>query len=128
MNLTTKSEYGLRIASYLRDRYNEGPINITEISENLNVSKLYIEQLLRKLKKAGVVESFRGKDGGYMLAQAPEEIVIGDIIRVLEGHINLTYKCDSDKCDVDGCASRGVFNKIDNAVSNVIDKITLDQL
>lgn len=128
MNLTTKSEYGLRALSYLRDRYNEGPIRITEISENLDISKMYIEQLFRKLKSAGIVESFRGKDGGYQLAKAPNQIIVGSVIRILEGHINLTYKCDKDGCEVNDCASREVFSKIDSAVSNVIDQITLDQI
>lgn len=128
MNLTTKSEYGLRALSYLRDRYNDGPINITEISEKLDLSKLYIEQLFRKLKKANIVKSFRGKDGGYTLAKPADEIIVGDIIRVLEGNINLTYKCEKIDCDKEECASRAVFSKIDNAVSRVIDNITLDQI
>lgn len=128
MNLTTKSEYGLRALSYLRDKYNDGPININEISANLDISKLYIEQLFRKLKHAGIVESFRGKDGGYRLAKDPKTIIVGDVIRVLEGNINLTYKCAVDDCKVDDCASREVFSKIDSAVSNVIDRITLDQI
>lgn len=128
MNLTTKSEYGLRIASYLRDKYNQGPISISEISDKLGISKLYIEQLLRKLKKAGIVKSFRGKDGGYTLAKEPSNIIVGDLIRVLEGNINLTYKCQIENCQVENCVSKGVFSQIDTAVSNVIDKITLDQI
>lgn len=128
MNLTTKSEYGLRALSYLREKYNEGPTNITEISDKLNISKLYIEQLFRKLKISGIVVSYRGKDGGYMLAKNPKEIIIGDVIRALEGNIRLTYKCSIDNCDIKECASREVFSKIDSAVSNVIDQITLDQI
>lgn len=128
MNLTTKSEYGLRALSYLRDKYNDGPINISEISANLDLSKTYIEQIFSKLKKANIVKSYRGKDGGYMLAKSPSEIIIGDVIRILEGNINLTDKCDITNCEVDNCASRHVFSEIDTAVANVIDQITLEQI
>lgn len=128
MNLTTKSEYGLRALSYLKDKYHIGPTNITEISSNLNLSKTYIEQIFRKLKNANIIESYRGKDGGYKLKRDPSEIIVGDIIRILEGEIKLTHKCDVKNCEVEDCASREVFSKIDKAVSNVIDKITLDQL
>lgn len=128
MNLTTKTEYGLRALSYLRDKYNEGPININEISSKLDLSKTYIEQIFRKLKKAGIVESFRGKDGGYKLSKHPSEINIGSVIRILEGNIELTNKCEKIDCELEDCASRQVFSKIDYAVSNVIDQITLDQI
>lgn len=128
MNLTTKSEYGLRALSYLRDKYNDGPININQISTELNLSKTYIEQIFRKLKKANIIESYRGKDGGYHLTKKPSEINIGKVIRILEGNISLSNKCDESNCDVEDCASRHVFSKIDSAVSNVIDTITLDQI
>lgn len=128
MNLTTKTEYGLRALSYLRDKYNNGPINISEISSELNLSKTYIEQIFRKLKKANIIESYRGKDGGYQLSKSPSEINVGQVIRILEGDIALSNKCLEENCEVKDCASRHVFSKIDNAVSNVIDKITLDQI
>lgn len=128
MNLTTKTEYGLRALSYLRDKLNEGPVNINEISANLDLSKTYIEQIFRLLKKSNIIESTRGKDGGYQLAKNPSEIIIGDVIRVLEGNIQLSHKCNNENCNVEGCASREVFSKIDNAVSNVIDTITLEQI
>lgn len=128
MNLTTKSEYGLRALQYLRDNKNSGPININEIANSLSLSKSYIEQIFRLLKNADIITSTRGKDGGYELAKSPKEIVLGDVIRVLEGNIKLTYKCDIENCKVEDCVSRKVFSKIDNAVSNVIDQITLDQI
>ena len=128
MNLTTKTEYGLRALQYLRDKYDNGPININEISTNLNLSKTYIEQIFRKLKKANIIESTRGKDGGYQLTKDPSKIIVGDIIRILEGNIKLTHKCNVEDCKVEECASRDVFTRIDSAVSKVIDTITLDQI
>lgn len=128
MNLTTKTEYGLRALQYLRDKYDNGPININEISTNLNLSKTYIEQIFRKLKKANIIESTRGKDGGYQLTKDPSKIIVGDIIRILEGNIKLTHKCNVENCKVEECASRDVFTRIDSAVSKVIDTITLDQI
>lgn len=128
MNLTTKTEYGLRALQYLRDKSDEGPVNISEISNSLNLSKTYIEQIFRKLKNAGILKSTRGKDGGYQLAYSPDKIVLGYVIRILEGNINLVYKCEVENCVVENCPSRDVFEKIDFAVANVIDKMTLDQL
>lgn len=128
MKLTTKTEYGLRALQYLRDNYNDGPININEIATNLSLSKTYIEQIFRKLKKGNIIESKRGKEGGYQLSKNPKEIIVGDIIRILEGNIKLTHKCSVENCHVEECASRDVFTRIDSAVSNVIDTITLDQI
>lgn len=128
MNLTTKTEYGLRALQYLRDKYDDGPININEISTNLNLSKTYIEQIFRKLKKANIIESTRGKNGGYQLKEDPSKIIVGDVIRILEGNIELSHKCKVENCQVEECASRDVFNRIDSAVSNVIDTITLEQI
>lgn len=128
MNLTTKSEYELRALAYLRDKYDKGPVNISEISTQLNLSKTYIEQIFRKLKKANIIESYRGKEGGYKLKSDPSKINVGHVIRILEGNIELSHRCNDEKCLLQGCASRQVFSKIDNAVSNVIDHLTLDQI
>jgi len=65
----------------------EGPISLKSVAERQKLSENYLEQLVPELRKAGLVKSVRGSQGGYVLAKQPEDINIGDVIRVLEGPI-----------------------------------------
>ena len=84
MKLSTKGRYGLRamvdIAVYSQD----SPVPISAIAERQNISVSYLEQLLPKLKKAGIIKSIRGAQGGYMLDKDPKDISAGDILRTLD--------------------------------------------
>lgn len=128
MNITTKSEYGLRAMYLLKENYNN-TVPIAKMVKDLNISKTYLEQLFRRLKKNNLVESFRGKEGGYRLSRKPNEITLGQIIRALEGDINLSSKCNSNHiCSSIDCITRSVFFRIDSAVNSVIDNITLSDI
>ncbi len=93
MKLSTKGRYGLRamvdIAVYSQD----SPVPISAIAERQNISVSYLEQLLPKLKKAGIIKSIRGAQGGYMLDKDPKDISAGDILRTLEGRSNTDRLC-----------------------------------
>lgn len=129
MKLTTRSRYGLRAIYYLKERYDQGPVALPTLVEDLNLNQNYLEQLFIKLKKAGIVESKRGKFGGYYLAKKPGEITVGQVIRALEGSIDYSADCTShENCDMIDCITRHVFIKIDQAVNDVIDNMTLDEI
>ena len=82
MKLSTKGRYGVRAMFDLALNSGQGPIPLNNVAERQNISGHYLEQLIALLKKAGLVKSVRGAQGGYFLARDPEEITIGDIIRV----------------------------------------------
>ena len=88
MKLTTKGRYGLRAVIDLAMYAKEEPVSLAEVAERQSISISYLEQLVAKLKKAGIVQSTRGAQGGYALAKEPEEISVGEILRALEGSLS----------------------------------------
>ena len=128
MKLSTKGEYGLRAMFELAQRYGGGPIPLKLIAEKQSISEPYLEQLFGNLRRAGLVESTRGSQGGYSLAKKPEDIYVGDIIRTLEGPIGPTdcVQEEMNKCNrAGGCATRVVWEKVRDSITQVLDSITL---
>lgn len=130
MKLSTRAEYGLRAMFELAAKYNQGgPISLRIIAEEQGISESYLEQLIAVLRKTGLVESVRGPQGGYMLASSPDSITVGDVVRVLEGPI-APMPCVSEESEVDCgragcCASRLVWAKVRDSISEVLDGFTL---
>ncbi|MCR1897943.1 Rrf2 family transcriptional regulator [Irregularibacter muris] len=132
MKLSTKGRYGVTAMFDLAVRYGQGPISIKEISDRQLISEPYLEQLFATLRKAGLVNSVRGAQGGYYLAHEPKKITVGNVIRVLEGPIAPTecvLEKDPRACTKsDLCVTRGIWEDIRNSINNVIDNITLADL
>lgn len=134
MRLTTKSRYGARLLLDLaingRDRY----VPLSDISKRQSISLKYLEQLIRKLKKDGFINSQRGPFGGHKLALLPEQITIGDIVKSLEGKTALTECSESQEpycgvCNRAGeCLSRWVWVEASNAMFDRLNQITLESL
>ena len=99
MKLSTRSRYGARILIDLAINGVESPVQVGEISKRQNISVKYLEQLIRPLKKAKIVSSVRGPRGGHRLTKKPENISLGQIVRLFEGQSDLV-ECISDpeKC------------------------------
>ena len=124
MKLSTRSRYGTRILVDLARNSHQGPVQIGEISKRQDISVKYLEQLIRPLKQADLVNSVRGPKGGHLLAVKPEEITLGQIVRLFEGQSELVEcisnpeKCSmSDDCQVRlawGDATRVLYEKLDN--------------
>jgi len=116
----------------LARHYGTGPVPLKSIAQRQNLSGQYLEQLITMLKKAGLVKSVRGAQGGYMLARGPAEIKVGDVIRALEGPlapVDCVNEIDPKECDqADFCITRIVWEKIRNSVALVMDSITLADL
>ncbi len=130
MKLSTKGEYGLRAMFELALYYGRGPIPLKLIAEKQSISEPYLEQLLGSLRRAGLVESTRGAQGGYNLAKKPDEICVGDIIRTLEGSLGPMDCVNEDNqdnaCDrAGGCVTKIVWEKVRDSVTQVLDSITL---
>ncbi len=89
--LSSKSSYGLIAVCELVKHYdNDKPIKIKQIAEDASLPRNYLEQLLNRLKKDNIIKSVRGAHGGYKLASHPSDIKVLDVIRSLEGSINIT--------------------------------------
>jgi Rrf2 family protein len=107
MKLSTRSRYGTRILVDLARHNDQGPVQIGDISKRQDISVKYLEQLIRPLKQADLVTSVRGPKGGHLLAVKPDEITLGQIVRLFEGQSDLVEcishpeKCAmSDDCQV----------------------------
>lgn len=132
MKLSTRAEYGLRAMFELARQFGEGPVSLRSIAEKQDISENYLEQLMAVLRKSGLVESVRGAQGGYMLAAAPQEINVGDVIRVLEGPI-APMECVSENSKKDcgragTCASRLVWERVRDSITKVLDGFTLSDM
>lgn len=128
MKISTKGRYGLRAMHYLALHSKDGPVSLSAISNEEDISLSYLEQLMRKLRIDGFVVSVRGAKGGYVLAKEPSEISVGDILRSLEGQINLT-DCLEEACGKgDDCAARILWGRINKGIREVVDHTTLAEL
>ena len=132
MKLSTRSRYGARILVDLARHTGQGPVQIGEISKRQDISVKYLEQLIRPLKQASMVTSVRGPKGGHLLAKKPEEISLGQIVRLFEGQSELVEcisnpeQCNmSDDCQVRLAwkdATRVLYEKLDNtSIADLLD-------
>ena len=85
MNVSQKSRYALKAVLELSFRFGQGPISISQIAKAQAIPARFLEAILAQLKRGGFVASRRGNEGGYMLARAPAEVSVGDVLRVLQG-------------------------------------------
>lgn len=134
MRISTRGEYGVRAMFDLAIHHGQGPISLKTIAERQIVSEHYLEQLMASLRKAGLVISKRGAQGGYSLAYPPEEIRIGDIIRVLEGPITPLECLDVSTSNgpycgqPEQCVLRGLWKSLQDSMEKVLDNTTLEDL
>jgi Rrf2 family protein len=129
MKLSTKGRYGVKAMVDLAINYGEQPVSIKNISQRQNISEYYLEQLFSSLKKAKLIKSIRGAQGGYILNRAPEEITIQDVINVLEGPIEVSNCLEDDACNnIDCCATRLLWKKIKDSIDSVTSSITLKDI
>lgn len=107
-----------------------GPQTIRAISERQLVPEQYLEQIIGILRREGLVNSVRGAQGGYMLAREPNEISIGQLLRILEGPV-LMADCieDAEACIRSSqCPSRVVWGRLTDCINKVVDSITLQDM
>lgn len=132
MKISTRGQYGVRAMVELALNYGRGPMSLKDIAERQGLSEHYLEQLLGALRKAGLVSSVRGAYGGYELNKSPEDILVGDIVRVLEGPI-APVECVSDTREqvcsrIDSCVTHLLWEMLKDAIEDVLDSVTLKDL
>lgn len=132
MKLSTRGRYGLRAMIDMAQNLDTGPIVARTIAERQGISERYLEQLMVPLKRAGLVKSIRGSQGGYFLGGDPDKITAGDIIRVLEGPIapvECVAETDPESCRRrEHCVTRVLWTQVRNAIALVLDSYSLADL
>jgi len=130
MKLSTRSRYGTRILVDLARHKDQGPVQIGKISKRQDISVKYLEQLIRPLKQADLVTSVRGPKGGHLLAKEPEEITLGQIVRLFEGQSELV-ECISnpEKCSMsDDCQVRLAWQDATKVLYEKLDSTSIADL
>lgn len=132
MKLSTKGRYGLKAMIDLAVHSTDGQVVLKSIAERQGISENYLEQLFALLKKAKLVKSIRGSQGGYILARETEKITVGDILRALEGSlapVDCVLEDKNSGCSRSGeCVTRSVWKKIYDKINEAVDSITLSDL
>jgi len=123
MKISTKGRYGLTIMIDLAKKHGEGPTSLKSIAKDNDLSEHYLEQLASPLRNAGLIKSIRGAYGGYVLAKDAKDITAGDVVRVLEGPITLVEGIEDEPP-----AQQELWGRIRDAIKEVLDKTTLDDL
>ncbi len=130
LKLSTKGQYGVRAMFEIARGYPESPVTIKEISERPDVSVAYLEQILNKLRRAGLIKSVKGPGGGYLLTTEPEGISIASILKELEGPVAITSCLDPEEgCSrVEGCVTHLLWRSLGAKIEAFLETITLRNL
>jgi len=130
IKLSTKGHYGARLMLDLALHYGEGPVLLKDIANRQEISVKYLWNLVESLRVAGLVESYRGRHGGYSLAKKPSEITMKDIIYVFEGRSCLVdCVCNPKYCErSEACVTRDLWGDISNQISDILEAVTLEDM
>ena len=130
--ISKKTKYALKALQYLAQNEKKGPILISELAEKERIPKKFLEAILLELNKKGILQSKKGKRGGYSLAKPPEQITMGQVIRILEGPlaplpcVSQTAYMKCEECvDEQTCGIRLVMQEVRNATASILDGTTL---
>ncbi|NNM76310.1 Rrf2 family transcriptional regulator [Sphingomonas sp. ID1715] len=130
--LSQRTRYAIRALLHLSDRFGKGPVQLTEISVAQNIPAKFLTVILSEMGRAGLVETQRGKDGGYWLAKRPSEISYGDIIRLTRGSLalvpcasRLAYEPCKNCVSQEQCRIHWVMLKVRDEMARILDTIRL---
>lgn len=126
MRFSSKTEYGLRAMANLAASFPEVK-SLNKVAEEEKISIKYLERLIGILKKKRLVISFKGKNGGYILAQKPQEISIGIIVETLDGPITI-MGCEREKCGAKNCRPKGLWLRLGKQIRKHLYEIKLSNL
>lgn len=133
MWLSTKGRYGLKAMMDVALYSGEAPVSIHSIAARQDISERYLEQIIARLKKAGLVISARGVSGGYQLAKPAEGISVGEVLLALEGDLS-PVDCnaigsDGAGCEkAESCLTKYVWQQIDDSIMKTVNQIYLGEL
>lgn len=133
--LSKKAKYGLKALIYLASLPGDRSVLIADIASHDRIPKKFLDMILLEMRNAGILSSRKGKGGGYALALAPEQIVIGTVVRLLDGPLapvpcvsKTAYRRCEDCTSEDDCRIRRLMGRVRDAISDVLDTTTLADL
>lgn len=132
--LSKKAQYAFRALTHLVEKYDQGPVLISEISRKRKIPLKFLENILLELRKAGFLESKKGKGGGYYLAKNPTKIPVAAIIRVVDGPIamlpcvSLYFYQRCKNCDEKHCGLHDIMEGVRDATLHILENKTLAEL
>ena len=132
--LSKKSQYAFKALAYLAERYKQGPVLISEISTKKKVPLKFLENILLELKKADILESKKGKGGGYYLKKDPAQVKVVTIVRLVNGPVamlpcvSLNFYKRCDNCDETSCGLHDIMTEVRDATLAVLENKTLIDL
>lgn len=129
MKISINADYILRAMYELATVSNEQPISISKVANDQHIPRKYLEKLFSSLKKSGIVKSTLGKNGGYILADKPENITMKQLLKAAEGHISI-HNCKDRRIDMsceffDRCIFKDFWNKFNTHINDFLDSYTL---
>jgi len=131
MKLSARSRYASRILLELARHDDNSPLSAAFLSQRTGVSVQFVEQILKPLKQHGLTKSVRGAAGGHKLAKPAGDITLGEVIRLMEGGINLTVCCGEKANDCprkDGCLTREVWLRVSRTLEQELDSVSLSKM
>ena len=130
--ISKRTKYGLKALVYLARRYDQGPILISDLAHDERIPKKFLEAILLSLKNNGILQSKKGKGGGYYLGRHPRQITFGQAIRIMEGPLapvpcvsETSYATCSECNDELTCGIRIVMKDVRDAMATILDGTTL---
>jgi Rrf2 family protein len=130
MKITSRTEYGLRAMVYLAGKRDDTPVPLGEIVASESIPGPFLERILARLREAGLVRATRGASGGYALARSPDRVAVADVVTALEGPLTLVECVGADRscARADGCASRVLWRRLDEAITQALEGLSLADL
>ena len=131
MQISTKGQYGLKAMLDLAIYFSDTPISLSDIAKRHDLSLGYLEQVFSILRKGGLVKSIKGAQGGYIPTNSPDNIKVGDILRVLEGSLQIINKKDGEgaaESSMEYCLRTMVWERIEESVRKTVNSVTLGDL
>lgn len=132
MKISAKSEYGIRAVLDIAIEAGKGPVQVREIAQRQSIPKRFLEQILAGLKRASILESFRGAQGRYQLGRPAEKITLADLIQAIEGPIILmecTSVETSSRCrQSSSCVVKEVWSNVQSVLVETLSSITVEEM
>jgi Rrf2 family protein len=133
--LTNKAKYALRALVLLADQYGKGPVLISDIAEKEGIPKKFLELILLELKNQGILQSKKGKGGGYYLLHSPKSVNVGRVVRLMDGPLapvpcvsETAYRACDECTDEATCAVRIVMKEVRDSMAEVLDMTSLHDM
>ncbi|MBR2133605.1 MAG: RrF2 family transcriptional regulator [Eubacterium sp.] len=129
MMISTKGRYALRIMSYLAENKDDNPVSLKDIADEENIGVKYLEIIVASLNKSGLLDSVRGKNGGYKLNRNPEEYTLYEILSSAEDTLAPVACVDKEKCnESNSCKTYKVWKELDDVIEDFLKSKTLNDI